>query len=195
MKIQFKKLNETAIQPTTGSEYAAGYDLYSIEEYTLMPMERKLFKLGVSIAIPPGMYGRIAPRSGLAVKDGIDVMAGVLDEDYRGELGVLLINLGIHEKKVVVGDKIAQVIFEFYNKVEFELVSDLPTTIRGDGGFGSTDLKKLDDILVNIPKQNSFDAVKSAVEANRIIDKYIKFGGIPVKDKYTEELKKYNESV
>ena len=94
MNISIKKLNELAIIPTRGSEHAAGHDLYATEEYTLKPLERKLFKTGISMAITEGMYGRIAPRSGLAYKAGIDVMAGVIDEDYRGDVGVILINLG-----------------------------------------------------------------------------------------------------
>ena len=88
------------------------------------------------------MYGRVAPRSGLALKNGIDVLAGVIDEDYRGELGVILINFGQTEKPIKINDKIAQIIFEFYNKVEWEEVSELPDSQRSSGGYGSTDLKK-----------------------------------------------------
>lgn len=141
MKIQVKKLNDLAILPAKGSSHCAGYDLSSIEDYILMPMERKLFKTGLSISIPNGLYGRIAPRSGLAFKDGIDVLAGVIDEDYRGEIGILLINFGRTEKQIKSGDKIAQIIFEFYNNVNVQLVSELNETGRGDSGFGSSDNK------------------------------------------------------
>jgi len=141
-KIQIKKLIGSAVFPANGSPCAAGYDLFSIEDYVLMPMERRLFKTGISIAIPAGMYGRVAPRSGLALKNGIDVLAGVIDEDYRGELGVILINFGQTEKPIKINDKIAQIIFEFYNKVEWEEVSELPDSQRSSGGYGSTDLKK-----------------------------------------------------
>jgi len=134
-----KKLNDLATLPTRGRTKSAAYDLYSTEDYTLRPMERKLFKTGLSIAIPQGMYGRIAPRSGLAFKDGIDVLAGVVDEDYRGDVGVILINFGTTEKQFKVGDRIAQLIFEFYNTLEVIEVKDLDETIRGEGGFGSTD--------------------------------------------------------
>jgi dUTP pyrophosphatase len=87
-KVSITKLNKSAIVPTRGSMKAAGYDLYTTEFHVLKPGERKLFKTGLSMAIPSGMYGRIAPRSGLALKNGLDVLAGVIDEDYRGEIGI-----------------------------------------------------------------------------------------------------------
>ena len=136
--LQIKKLNDLATLPTRGSPKSAAYDLCSTEDYTLRPMERKLFKTGLSIAIPQGMYGRIAPRSGLAYKDGIDVLAGVIDEDYRGDVGVVLINFGTTEKQFKVGDRIAQIIFEFYNVVDVMEVKELDETVRGQGGWGST---------------------------------------------------------
>ena len=139
MKLYVKKLIDAAKIPERGSVGAAGYDLCSIEEYTLAPMEYKLFKTGLSIAIPPGNYGRIAPRSGLAYKNGIDVLAGVIDEDYRGEVGVILINFGKIEKVVSAGDKIAQIIIETYHRPGWEVVDDLNQTQRATGGFGSTD--------------------------------------------------------
>jgi dUTP pyrophosphatase len=145
-KVLITRNQQHAVIPTRGSPKAAGYDLYSTESYTLRPNERRLFKTGLNMAIPFGMYGRIAPRSGLAFKKGIDVLAGVIDEDYRGDIGVILINLGQEDFKVVVGDKIAQIIFEFYNEVLFEeqTVQSNPqealgNTERGSGGFGSTD--------------------------------------------------------
>ncbi len=138
-KVSITKLESKAIIPTRGSTGAAGYDLYTTEFYVLKPGERKLFKTGLSMSIPTGMYGRIAPRSGLAYKKGIDVMAGVIDEDYRGEIGVILINLGQEDFNIIVGDKIAQIIFEFYNPVDFVETTGLDNTQRGEGGFGSTD--------------------------------------------------------
>jgi len=136
--IQIKKLSELAKIPTRGSIFAAGYDLYSTEDYTLNPLERYLFKTGISIAIPQGNYGRIAPRSGLAYKDGIDVMGGVIDQDYRGNVGVILINFGSSEKKITNGEKIAQLIIEPYVSVIFQETDNLPETNRGSGGFGSS---------------------------------------------------------
>jgi len=144
--IQFKKLTPLATVPTRGSDFAAGYDLYATEEYTLQPLERKLFKTNLAFAIPSGLYGRIAPRSGLAFKNGLDVMAGVIDEDYRSDVGVILINLSnepvklplMKDGKVV---PIAQIIFENYAVATFQESDELPASVRGEGGFGSTDGK------------------------------------------------------
>ena len=108
--MKIKKLSETAQIPSKGSERAAGYDLYAIETHTLQPGERKVFKTGISIAIPEGLYGRIAPRSGLAVKNGIDVLAGVVDSDYRGEIMVVL--------NVVLVDSEAPIPFKNLHKVK-----------------------------------------------------------------------------
>ena len=132
---------ESAKLPTKGSVNSAGYDLHSIESYELKPQERKLFKTGLSMSIPVGQYGRIAPRSGLAFKNGIDVMAGVIDSDYTAEIMVLLINLGKETVNIKEGDRVAQIIFENYNDHEFVIVDELKKTDRGTGGFGSTDNK------------------------------------------------------
>lgn len=140
--LKVKKLNAIAVVPSKGSKEAAGYDLCSIEPHVLKPGERKLFKTGLQFAIPTGLYGRIAPRSGLAFKNGIDVMAGVIDSDYRGELGIVVINLGQEDFSVSVGMKIAQIIFEYHNNVNVEITNDLDATDRGVGGFGSTDIPK-----------------------------------------------------
>lgn len=136
-KIQIKTVNGGVI-PMWNNK-SAGCDLASTEYYLLKPGERKLFKTGLYMSITAGLYGRIAPRSGLAYKHGIDVLAGVIDEDYRGEIGVILINFGQEEKTINVGDKIAQLIFEYYTRCEFEVVNELDDTTRGTGGFGSTD--------------------------------------------------------
>lgn len=140
-QVKINKLNSSAIVPTRGSIKAAGYDLYAIQSYVLKPGERKLFKTGLSMEIPAGLYGRIAPRSGLAFKNGIDVLAGVIDEDYRGEIGVILINLGSEDKPITANDKIAQIIFENYTEVDFSEADKLEATSRGAGGYGSTDKK------------------------------------------------------
>ena len=139
-----KKLNEHATIPTYGSNGAAGMDLYAnfasdgIDMVSLFPGERLLIKTGIAIAIPRGMYARIAPRSGLAYKHGIDVMAGVVDEDYRGDVGVILINLGSEPFVVKHGDRIAQLIVTPYFPCLAEQVDELPDTIRSAKGFGST---------------------------------------------------------
>lgn len=157
MKLPTKLLNTGATVPTYGSDSAAGLDLYAnfygdrghdIEPhgyphdfrddfYRLTPGTRKLFKTGVAMAIPTGMYGRIAPRSGLAYKNGLDVMAGVIDSDYRKDIGIILINLGEEDYVVKHGDRIAQMILEYHGTGNPEVVDDLPETNR-DGGWGST---------------------------------------------------------
>lgn len=93
---------------------------------------------GLSIACPPGTYARIAPRSGLAVKRGIDCGAGVVDADYRGPVGVVLFNFGAEDFVVEVGDRIAQLILEKVNMAPVAEVEELAETARGAGGFGST---------------------------------------------------------
>lgn len=142
--IRIKKLNEFAVTPSYGSAGAAGLDLAAnLAEmkgrlYALQPGERKLFKTGISISIPAGHYARVAPRSGLALKSGIDVLAGVIDEDYRGEVGVILLNTGNEPFVVSHGDRIAQLIIEQYTPCLPILVDELDATNRGGGGFGST---------------------------------------------------------
>lgn len=148
-----KLLNDNAVIPTYGSEHAAGMDLYADLRprdtdgmkfknlhfvHILEPGERKLFKTGISVNIPDFHYGRIAPRSGLAYKHGIDVMAGVIDNDYRGEIGVILINHGDEPFTIEHGDRIAQMIITPFTHAAPEVVEDLDDTVRGSGGFGST---------------------------------------------------------
>ncbi len=115
-------------------------DLVSIESSRLYPGEFKLFKTGIAIELPPYYMGRIAPRSGLAYKHGITVLNadGVIDPGYRGEIGVILINHGITPYRVKKGDRIAQLIVEEYEPVEWNIVDGLGDTVRGGGGFGHT---------------------------------------------------------
>lgn len=139
MYIQIKKLSENAKTPTQGSKYAAGYDLYAAEEVLVNTMGRKLVKTNISISIPEGYYGRIAPRSGLAYKNGIDVLAGVIDSDYRGDIGVILFNSDHNlDFQVNVGDRIAQIIIEKCHSVNWQTVEILDSTVRSEGGFGSS---------------------------------------------------------
>eukprot|EP00826_Nyctotherus_ovalis_P064649 TRINITY_DN9488_c0_g2_i3.p1 TRINITY_DN9488_c0_g2~~TRINITY_DN9488_c0_g2_i3.p1 ORF type:complete len:161 (-),score=47.21 TRINITY_DN9488_c0_g2_i3:129-611(-) len=121
-----------------GSKYAAGYDLSSIEELTVPGRGKALVRTGVAFAIPRGSYGRIAPRSGLAVKHSIQTGAGVIDSDYRGELHVLLFNHSDKDFKVNEGDRVAQLVIEKLTPVEIEVKEDLEETERGDRGFGSS---------------------------------------------------------
>jgi len=136
--LKFKKLDPRAILPTRGSAAAAGLDLYSIEVVNLQSLERKLVRTGLAVAIPEGFYGRIAPRSGLATKNGIDVLAGVIDADYRGEIQCLLHNTGRETVELPAQAKICQLIIEKIITPTPVLVDDLTNTTRGSGGFGST---------------------------------------------------------
>ena len=135
--VPIKFLSLLAHVPTQARIGDAGFDLYSIEDYVLEPGERHLFKLGLSMAIPVGWYGRISPRSGRAFKEGLDVLAGTIDALYRDEVGVLLINLGNSPIEIFAGHKIAQMIFQRCESVQFQSVDELPSSDRG-GGFGST---------------------------------------------------------
>ncbi|MBZ3879774.1 Deoxyuridine 5'-triphosphate nucleotidohydrolase, mitochondrial [Sciurus carolinensis] len=123
---------------TQGSKWAAGYDLYSAYDYIVPPMEKALVKSDIEIVLPSGCYGRIAPRSGLAAKHFIDVGAGVIDEDYRGNVGVVLFNFGKEKFEVKKGDRIAQLICEWIFYPDIEEVQGLNDTERGSGDFVST---------------------------------------------------------
>jgi len=136
--LSFKSLDPRATLPTRGSAHAAGLDLYSIETVTLAPGERAIARTGLSVAIPEGYYGRVAPRSGLATKQGLDVLAGVIDADYRGEIGVLLLNTGSETIELPGLSKICQLIIEKIITPEAVWAEELSDTARGSGGFGST---------------------------------------------------------
>lgn len=136
--LEFKRVDERATLPARGSEFSAGLDLYSIEDITIEPKQRTLAKTGLAVAIPPGHYGRIAPRSGLAMKQGLDVLSGVIDSDYRGEIGCLLYNTGDEPIHLPAQAKVCQLIIEKIELPTAVWADDLDETIRGSGGFGST---------------------------------------------------------
>ncbi|CAJ1049369.1 Deoxyuridine 5'-triphosphate nucleotidohydrolase [Xyrichtys novacula] len=138
--LRFAKLSEHATTPTRGSAKAAGYDLYSAYDYTIGPLDKAIVKTDIQIAVPHGCYGRVAPRSGLAVKNFIDVGAGVVDEDYRGNVGVVLFNFGKEAFEVKKGDRVAQLVCERICYPDLEELETLDETERGAGGFGSTGL-------------------------------------------------------
>ena len=138
-KIQVQRLSDKATLPTRGSPFAAGLDLYSATDITVPAHGKSLVPLDISIAIPFGTYARLAPRSGLAVKHFIDVGAGVVDYDYRGNVQVVLFNHSDTDFEVRHGDRIAQLILEKICMAEIEEVKDrLDETERGASGFGST---------------------------------------------------------
>jgi len=136
--LTFKKLDARATLPTRGSSSSAGLDLYSIEALSLEPGQRLIARTGLAVAVPEGYYGRVAPRSGLATKNGLDVLAGVIDADYRGELGCLLLNTGVTTIELPAQSKICQLIIERIITPEAVWADDLSDTERGSGGFGST---------------------------------------------------------
>lgn len=131
-------LHEHAKPPLRATPGAAGYDLVAAEPVSVAAGGRAVVRTGIQLAIPIGHYGRIAPRSGLAVRHCVDVAAGVVDGDYRGEVGVVLVNHGAAEFCVRAGDRIAQLILERASTPELEVVISLDDTERGEGGFGST---------------------------------------------------------
>ena len=138
MSLCVKRLTKDAIIPTRGSDASVGYDLYSTDQIIIPSTHRALVRTSVAILMPNGVYGRVAPRSGLAVKHGIQVGAGVIDPDYTGEVMVVLFNHGDKDFEVKKGDRIAQLILEKCETPRVEEIGVLEETDRGSGGFGST---------------------------------------------------------
>lgn len=135
-----KKLDKEGKIPVYSSEEAAGADLHSVEEVTIQPGERKLVRTGIAIELKPGFQAEVRPRSGLALKHGITVVntPGTIDSDYRGEIGVILINHGDKPFEIKVGDRIAQLVIMPVILGDFSWTSALTESARGEGGFGST---------------------------------------------------------
>jgi dUTP pyrophosphatase len=127
------------------SEHAAGMDLYAAvnPEITIPPGEWKLVPTGIAIALPVGYEAQVRPRSGLALKQGVSVLntPGTIDADYRGEVGVILMNHSKQDLVIKRGDRIAQMIINEVVRIDFEQVAELPETVRGAGGFGHTGVK------------------------------------------------------
>jgi dUTP pyrophosphatase len=138
MAFLIKKLVSEAIIPARGSDGAAGYDISSVVDIVVPALGRTAVATGLAIRVPEGTYGRVAPRSGLAYKHGLDVLAGVIDEDYRGEVKVILYNTSERDYIIKKGDRIAQLILEKIVTPNVAIVLDLEDTGRGVGGFGST---------------------------------------------------------
>ena len=132
-----KLLDASAKVPTKSSNLAAGFDLYALDDVVISPWSRALVTTGISIQIPEGCYGRIASRSGMALK-GIDVQAGVIDRDYTGEIKILLSNSTSTQFGVLKGDRCAQLIIERLGECKVHVTTELTDTERGCAGFGST---------------------------------------------------------
>lgn len=143
MKLQIKRLEGNNLElPKYKTEGSAGMDLTACidENIILKPLERKLIKTGIAIALPNNYEAQVRPRSGLALKNGISVLntPGTIDADYRGEIGVILINLSNEDFVVERGMRIAQLVISPIVQVELVEVEELDETLRGQGGFGST---------------------------------------------------------
>ena len=143
VKLLIKKLQKNIILPEYKTDGSSGMDLMANVEQTvkILPGEKKMISTGIMVAIPEQYEIQIRPRSGLAAKNGISVLntPGTIDSDYRGEIKVILINLGKDIFEIKKNDRIAQMIVCPIIKVELEEVENLPGTVRGKGGFGSTD--------------------------------------------------------
>ncbi|MCK4592250.1 dUTP diphosphatase [Candidatus Parcubacteria bacterium] len=138
-KIKIQKISEEVKIPNYAYQGDAGIDLYSAEnDYVLRPNEHRKFATGIKIEIPEGHAGLIWDKSGLALKHCIKIMGGVIDSTYRGEIAVILINLGKKDYRVEKNAKIAQMLFQKVEKAEIEEVENLSDTQRGEGGFGSS---------------------------------------------------------
>jgi len=141
LQIKIKLLDDSLPVPEYAHEGDAGCDLRSRIDQVIPPGERALIPTGICIAIPTGYAGFVQPRSGLALKHGISIVntPGLIDSKYRGEIGVILINTNKSEPFLIKkGDKIAQLIIQKVETVEFNVVDELDETVRGTGGFGST---------------------------------------------------------
>lgn len=147
LKLQIKKLphGQDLPLPRYMSELAAGMDLYAAvnSELIIPPGEWKLVPTGLAIALPGGYEAQVRPRSGLALKQGVSILntPGTVDADYRGEVGVILMNHSKQDLVIKRGDRIAQMIINKIERLELEEVSDLSSTDRGAGGFGHTGVK------------------------------------------------------
>ncbi len=145
MKVNIKKLNEKAVVPSYGSEFAAGADLYACidEEVTVAPHTTVVIPTGIAMELPTGYAGLVYARSGLATKRGLAPAnkVGVVDCDYRGEVKVALHNHGETAQTVAVGERIAQLVITPYLTAQFVVSEELSDTQRGAGGFGSTGTK------------------------------------------------------
>ena len=142
MRINIKKLTETAVLPDRGSAYAAGYDLFADvkEELEIQPHQTAMIPTGLAMELPEGYWGGIFARSGLAAKESLRPAncVGVVDADYRGEVKVALHNDSAEVRKITPGQKVAQLVVVPFLSVEFDVVDELSDTVRGVGGFGST---------------------------------------------------------
>ena len=142
MTIKFQKILDEAIIPHYAHPGDAGMDIFSAEETVIKEGERKNIRTGLKMELPEGFVGLVWDKSGLALKNGIKTMAGVIDSCYRGEIGIVLVNLSGQDYKIEKGQKIAQMLIQKIERAEIEEARELSETKRGEGRFGSTGLFK-----------------------------------------------------
>jgi dUTP pyrophosphatase len=138
MKIQILKLTDKAVVPTRANLDDAGWDIYSSEDISILPGERGVVSTSIAMSIPNGFVGLVWPRSGLAVKKGVDVFAGVIDSGYRGEIKVCLYNSSNEIFHISQKDRIAQMLIQAVSDFSLQETETLDSTQRGDEGFGSS---------------------------------------------------------
>lgn len=140
MRVRFKKIDEKAKTPTRGSREAAGYDLYALEDVEIRPGEKHRFNTGIAIELPMGYFASIKSRSGTSWKRDLEIVggSGTVDSDYRGPVKVPMRNMGDEPVNVIAGNRIAQLVIQKHEVVEWEEADELNETERGEGGFGST---------------------------------------------------------
>ena len=140
MTVKFRKIDPAAILPSYAHPGDAGMDVRSVEDLVVEPGGRKLVRTGLVMMLPPGYEAQVRPRSGLALKNGVTVLntPGTIDEGYRGEVGVILANLGAEPFRVEKGAKIAQIVIAPCTRAEIVETAERDETARGTGGFGST---------------------------------------------------------
>nr|CAD7433983.1 unnamed protein product [Timema monikensis] len=151
--LKYQKINRNAISPVRATTHSAGLDLKSLYNCSIQPSRRRLVKINISIILPAETYGRISPQSSLALHHRIDVLAGVIDEDYRVNICVLLINHGDTVFRIKRGDKIAQLVCVKMDYPRVEHTNSLSNTQRGEGGFGSSDITIKDRVIVLVQQQ------------------------------------------
>ena len=141
LKVKIQKIDPEIKIPSYAHAGDAGMDLYAAKDTIIKQGERKVVATGIKMEIPAGHVGLIWDKSGLASKNGLKIMGGVIDSTYRGEVGVVIINLGDQEYRVEKNTKIAQMLVQRIENVEIEEVNNLENSSRGEGGFGSSGIK------------------------------------------------------
>lgn len=153
INLEVKKISEDAILPKYSMSSDVGLDLVCVENQNLYPLEQKRIRTGLVVKIPKGYVGLIRDRAGIVSKMNVHTAAGTFDPDYRGELTVVLVNLGDVEVEIEKGMKIAQLLIVPIKKVNVKQIDSLDKTQRGDQGFGSTGLKHEIDELLKLEKE------------------------------------------